>query len=109
MLTQKEYRQMGNKTLADQYSFKIWNVYQKNNCNPIKMAILPLIQVPLFISFFIAIRRMAAVPVENMKTGGALWFQDLTVPDPYYGLPILACTSFMASIEVNLRVDDTCR
>ena len=101
MKKQKEYRQMGNRTLADQYSFKIWNVYQKNNCNPLKMAMLPLIQVPLFISFFMAIRRMAAVPVESMKTGGALWFPDLTVPDPYYALPVLACASFVASIEVS--------
>ena len=100
MQKQKEYRQTGNKALADQYSFKIWNVYQKNNCNPLKMAILPLIQLPLFISFFIAIRRMAAVPVESMKTGGILWFPDLTTPDPYYVLPVLACASFVASIEV---------
>ena len=101
MKRQKEYRQMGNKTLADQYSHKIWNVYQKNNCNPLKMAVMPLIQVPLFLSFFIAIRRMAAVPVESMKTGGALWFTDLTVPDPYYILPVLACGSFVASIEAS--------
>ena len=100
MQKQKEYRQTGNKALADQYSFKIWNVYQKNNCNPLKMAILPLIQLPLFISFFMAIRRMAAVPVESMKTGGILWFPDLTTPDPYYVLPVLACASFVASIEV---------
>ncbi|CAI7997800.1 Mitochondrial inner membrane protein OXA1L [Geodia barretti] len=50
--------------------------------------------------FFIAIRRMAAVPVESMKTGGVFWFTDLTVPDPYYVLPVLACGSFVASIEL---------
>lgn len=102
MKKQREYRQMGNKTLSDQYSHKIWNVYQKHNCNPLKMAILPLIQLPLFLSFFIAIRKMAAVPVESMKTGGVLWFEDLTVADPYYILPVLACGSFVASIEVRV-------
>ena len=100
MKKQREYRQLGNKTLADQCSHKIWNVYQKHNCNPLKMAVMPLIQLPLFLSFFIAIRKMAAVPVESMKTGGVLWFEDLTAPDPYYILPILACGSFVASIEV---------
>ena len=104
MKRQREYKQMGNKALADQYSHKIWAVYQKHNCNPLKMAVMPLMQVPLFLSFFIAIRRMAAVPVESMKTGGALWFTDLTVPDPYYILPVLACGSFVASIEVQLYI-----
>ena len=108
MKRQREYRQMGNKTLADQYSHKIWNLYQKHNCNPLKMAVMPLIQVPLFVSFFIAIRKMAAVPVESMKTGGALWFYDLTVPDPYYVLPVLACGSFVASIEVGILVCCVC-
>ena len=100
MKKQREFRQMGNETFANQYSHKIWSVYQKNNCNPLKAAVLPLIQLPLFLSFFIAIRRMATVPVESMKTGGMLWFEDLTVPDPYYILPVLACGSFVASIEV---------
>jgi YidC/Oxa1 family membrane protein insertase len=100
MKRQREYKQMGNKALADQYSHKIWSVYQKHNCNPLKMAVMPLIQLPLFLSFFIAIRRMAAVPVESMKTGGVFWFTDLTVPDPYYVLPVLACGCFVASIEL---------
>ena len=100
MKKQREYRQIGNKMMSDQYGMKIWNLYQKNNCNPLKMAVMPLLQLPLFLSFFIAIRKMAAVPVESMKTGGVLWFQDLTVADPYYILPVLACGSFIASIEV---------
>ena len=100
MKKQREYRQMGNRTLSDRYSHKIWNVYKQHKCNPLKMAVMPLIQLPLFISFFIAIRKMAAVPVESMKTGGILWFEDLTTSDPYYILPVLACGSFVASIEV---------
>lgn len=99
---QRQYRQMGNKALYSQYSQKVWQVYKNNNCNPLKMAVMPLVQLPLFLSFFIAIRKMAAVPVESMKTGGILWFEDLTVPDPYYILPVLACGSFVASIEVTM-------
>ena len=44
---------------------------------------------------------MATLPVESMKTGGALWFTDLTLPDPFYMLPIASCVSFIATIEVN--------
>ena len=69
------------------------------------MMLMPVMQVPIFISFFVALRRMAAVPVESMKTGGILWFTDLTVPDPYYVLPLLGCASFMAIIEVGPALD----
>lgn len=45
---------------------------------------------------------MAAAPIETMKVGGMLWFTDLTLPDPYYLLPVAACLTFMANIEVLL-------
>ena len=56
--------------------------------------------MPLFISFFFALRGMAYAPLESLKTGGLFWFTDLTVVDPYYALPILACVSFLINIEV---------
>ena len=61
------------------------------------MHVVLLIMKP---SLRVAIREMASVPIESMKTGGMLWFSDLTVPDPYYVLPVLSCLSFMATIEV---------
>lgn len=96
----REHNQAGNTTLSAQQTAKLLALYQKHNCHPLKMMIMPLLQVPIFISFFIALRKMAAVPVESMKGGGMLWFTDLTVPDPYYVLPVCACLSFMAIIEL---------
>ena len=101
MAKMKQYKQAGNTAMAEQVTGQLYGLYQKHNCNPFKMLAMPLVQVPLFISFFISIRRMAAVPVESMKTGGALWFTDLTIPDPYFVLPFMACFSFMALIEVS--------
>lgn len=34
-------------------------------------------------------RAMAALPVPGLRTGGALWFQDLTITDPTYLLPLI--------------------
>ncbi|KAF4555136.1 putative inner membrane protein OXA1 [Elsinoe fawcettii] len=34
-------------------------------------------------------RAMTALPVPGLLNGGALWFTDLTVADPYYALPLL--------------------
>lgn len=39
-----------------------------------------------------------------MTVGGLplLWFQDLTIPDPYYTLPLLSAAIFLLSVELNL-------
>lgn len=55
------------------------------------------------LSTFLAIRGMARLPVESMTTGGALWFLDLTVPDPFFLLPIMATASIVAIIHVNIH------
>lgn len=96
----KHHNRFGRKNLSAMANKKLMDLYSEHNCSPLKMMITPFIQVPIFISFFIAIRRMANVPVESMKTGGALWFTDLTAPDPYYILPFLSCASLLATIEV---------
>lgn len=67
----------------------------------------PLVQLPMFISFFFAIRGMAYLPVESFKTGGYLWFQDLTLYDPYFVLPFICSFSMLASIEVIMHLKFT--
>jgi len=42
----------------------------------------------MFISFFIALRHMANT-YPSFQTGGILWFQDLSIADPTYALPVL--------------------
>ncbi|XP_074150328.1 mitochondrial inner membrane protein OXA1L [Sminthopsis crassicaudata] len=76
-------------------------LYQKkNNVNPLKGLIVPLVQAPVFISFFIALRDMSSLPVPSMQTGGLLWFQDLTVADPTYALPLIVTASMWAILEL---------
>lgn len=98
----KQHKQAGNEILAAQVMVELLQLYKKHNCNPFKMMLVPLVQIPVFISFFMALRGMSAVPVESMKMGGILWFTDLTVPDPFYILPILGVLSFMANLEVSV-------
>lgn len=63
---------------------------------------LPLISFPMFLGFFITLRRMAA-NVESFQQGGALWFLDLTIPDPTYVLPVLSTTLALLTLEVSMR------
>lgn len=43
---------------------------------------------------------MAQAPVESMKEGGFAWFTDLTVADPFYLMPAMACTTLFLVIEI---------
>ncbi|XP_007662256.1 mitochondrial inner membrane protein OXA1L [Ornithorhynchus anatinus] len=92
-------------------------LYQKkHDVSPLRGFIVPLAQAPIFISFFIALREMAYLPVPSMQSGGLLWFPDLTVADPFYALPLLVTASMWAVLELgaetgvnnaNLRVMKT--
>ena len=74
----------------------------KKHGNPLKALVAPLIQMPLFVSFFLAIRKMVDAPVESFSTGGVLWFPDLLVPDPLHVLPFVCASTMLASFELSI-------
>ncbi|XP_024527640.1 ALBINO3-like protein 3, mitochondrial isoform X1 [Selaginella moellendorffii] len=64
------------------------------------------VQVPIFISWTLAIRNMAINKYPGFETGGALWFTDLTVPvsgDLGALLPISLSVAYICHIEVSLK------
>lgn len=97
------YKKIGNHMAAAEEGAKLMSIYKEHGVNPLStMLMIPFIQVPMFVSFFWAIRGMAGLPLESMKTGGMYWFTDLTIPDPTYVLPLMACLGFISNIEVIL-------
>lgn len=48
---------------------------------------VPLVQVFAGYGTFILLRGMSKLPVPGLETGGALWFYNLALPDPYMALP----------------------
>ena len=75
-------------------------VWKKYECNPMKSMASLVVQAPLFIGFFSALRAFAAHKLPSFTEGGALWFTDLSVADPYYALPVLASATFLLTIEL---------
>ncbi|KAI1432276.1 hypothetical protein GGR50DRAFT_675475 [Xylaria sp. CBS 124048] len=57
-------------------------------------ASINIVMIPFSFGMFRLLRNMCLIPVPGLETGGAAWFTDLTVADPYYILPSLAvgCT-----------------
>ena len=95
------YKNIGNRVAEAQEAAKLMAVYREQGVHPITtLFMMPLVQIPVFISFFLAIKGMAKLPLESMKTGGIYWFTDLTIPDPTYVLPLAACLTFISNIEV---------
>ncbi|XP_064341883.1 mitochondrial inner membrane protein OXA1L isoform X2 [Camelus dromedarius] len=73
---------------------------KKHDIKLFRPLILPLTQAPIFISFFIALREMANLPVPSLQTGGLWWFQDLTLSDPTYILPLVVTATMWGVLEL---------
>ncbi|KAM6949105.1 mitochondrial inner membrane protein OXA1L [Aplochiton taeniatus] len=95
-----EAKQSGNKfDFAKAYS-DLTLFQKKHDVNPLRGFLVPLVQMPVFVSFFIALRKMAYLPVPSMQTGGALWFMDLTAADPFYLLPVAVTATMFFILEL---------
>jgi len=81
------------KANSADYSAGMMALYKKHRCNPLSPFVMPLFSMPLFISCFLALNGLCTEGVVGMSTGGALWFQDLTLRDPYFILPVVSSWS----------------
>lgn len=95
-----EARQSGNQIESARYAQEMVQFMKEKELNPLKNMLVPLAQAPLFISFFVGLRRMANAPVESMREGGLWWFTDLTVADPYFLLPLITSATLYLTIEI---------
>src|SRR5215212_4196138 len=84
-------------------------VYQEQGVNPLGGCLPILIQMPIFIGMFYVIRQFGGyslggrtIPPEypSFHEGGILWFQNLSVADPYHILPILSALTMLAATEI---------
>ncbi|CAG8571151.1 15283_t:CDS:2 [Dentiscutata erythropus] len=97
----KKAKNSGDNSLMMRKHQQVRDFYAENKISPWKNLYLIALQTPVMISFFIAVKKMAEFPVPGFEHGGALWFQNLTVPDPYYILPFLMSATFIAMMETS--------
>ncbi|KAH8380198.1 hypothetical protein KR009_009443 [Drosophila setifemur] len=99
-LKMTEARQSGNAIESARYAQEMMLFMKEKGVNPLKNMVVPLAQAPLFISFFMGLRQMANTPVDSMHDGGLWWFQDLTLSDPFYILPLITSATLYLTIEI---------
>ena len=97
----EECKAAGDTAGASQAGIDMFKMYERERVNPLMMFPLAMAQAPVFLSMLNGLRGMANLPVDSLKTGGAFWFTNLSIPDPYFALPLLACTSFLVNLEVS--------
>ncbi len=76
-------------------------LYQERKVNPLGGCLPIFIQLPIFLVLYYTIRHFDTL--ESFRTGGLLWFQDLTQPDHLFILPALYILTMMASQELTIR------
>jgi membrane protein insertase Oxa1/YidC/SpoIIIJ len=73
---------------------------EKANCYPLRSLAMPLIQVPIVVAAVLGARHSVLLGDASFEREGALWFQDLTVSDPQFILPMVSLGLTYAALEV---------
>jgi YidC/Oxa1 family membrane protein insertase len=84
---------------------EIMKLYQESGVNPFGSCLPLLIQLPIFITMFYVIKDFGYTH-PDFTSGGILWFQDLSVQDPFYILPILSAVTMLAASEITSKYID---
>ena len=86
----------------------IMEVYKKNNANPFSGCWPILVQMPIFISLFFALRVFfepgQAPYYVDLDNVGFLWINNLGLPDPTYILPILVAVATFVQQKVTMSM-----
>jgi len=81
---------------------ELMKLYQERKVNPFGSCLPLLVQMPIFIAMFYVIRGFGETH-ESFTEGGILWFQDLSVQDPFYILPVLSAVTMLAASEITSK------
>lgn len=102
--------EVANKRMKKEARKVARELYHQEGCSPYKLAFLPWVQLPLWITLSFSLRNMCgAFPgrspepdvLASFTSEGALWFSNLTLPDPYYILPVILATTNLLNIEIH--------
>ncbi|KAK0652731.1 60Kd inner membrane protein-domain-containing protein [Cercophora newfieldiana] len=63
--------------------------------------LVPFVNIPIGYGMFRLFRGMAALPVPSLVDGGLLWFQDLSIPDPLFILPMITSLIMFQSLRIS--------
>lgn len=79
-------------------------IYKLHKINPFSVFLSPLLQLPIFLYVSVDLRKIVngldPLLAQQLVESSVAWVPDLTEPDPWFGLPILAGLMMYSNIEV---------
>jgi len=85
---------------AEVARLEMQQLMDRNGVRPWSTMGSALVGMPVWVSFFFALRKMVYVDGVGLSEGGMLWFPDLTQHDPYYMLPVLSGLSLFGMVSL---------
>lgn len=85
------------KDNPQQMQQEMMKIYREEKVNPVGGCLPMLVQIPVFISLYWVL--LSSVEMRNAPWIG--WIHDLSVPDPYYILPLLMTVSTVIQTKLN--------
>ena len=76
-------------------------LYARHGVSPFSVMLLPLAQLPIFMSFFLGLRRLADT-FPSAHEGGLFWFVDLGARDESFYLPAASGLSALALVRLSI-------
>ncbi|KAH9178548.1 60Kd inner membrane protein-domain-containing protein [Lactarius sanguifluus] len=85
--------QTGDKIGVQRVALKQRRVYEESGVSMLPMLLMPFVQLPVTLGMFFGVKRLCVLPLEQLHWSGVSFLPDLTVADPFYVLPIAACSA----------------
>jgi YidC/Oxa1 family membrane protein insertase len=91
----------GDKIAVQRVALKQRTVYGESGVSMLPMLLIPFVQLPVTLGMFFSVKRLCTLPLEQLHWSGVSFLPDLTVPDPYYILPIAAAV--LMNVQLHVR------
>jgi YidC/Oxa1 family membrane protein insertase len=91
----------GDRLAVQRVALKQHKVYEETGVSMLPMLLMPFVQLPVTLGMFFGVKRLCALPLEQFHWSGVSFLPDLTVPDPYFALPIAAAV--LMNVQLHVR------
>ena len=92
----------GDKLAVQRVALKQRRVYEESGVSMLPMLLMPFVQLPVTLGMFFGVKRLCALPLEQLHQSGVSFLPDLTVADPYYVLPI--ASAVLMNLQLSVRI-----
>jgi len=96
--------QTGDKVAVQRVALKQRRVYEESGVSMLPMLLMPFVQLPVTLGMFFGVKRLCALPLEQLHSSGVSFLPDLTVADPYYILPI--ASAVLMNLQLSVGASD---